>query len=66
MSHFDFTGFKPNRPGPYRARSASDRTEDWPFWFVEANGVNCMSGTSHGAVFTTREIAERLASEWNS
>lgn len=60
----DNLGFKPNRPGPYRARSASDRTDDWPFWFVEADGINCMSGMN-GAVFTTRAEAERLANEWN-
>lgn len=58
-------GFRPNRPGPYHARSASDRTEDWPFWFVESNGVNCMSGPQ-GAVLTVRGVAERLADEWNS
>ena len=63
--YFATEGFKPNRPGPYRARSASDRAVDWPFWFVEADGINCMSGTGRGAVFTTRAEAERLAKEWN-
>lgn len=64
MGHVAHDGFRPTRPGPYFARSASDRTDDWPFWFVESGGLNCMSGPG-GAVLTSREVAEGLARAWN-
>ena len=56
----------------YVARSASDHTDDWPFWFVKdtrSGGVNVtgqlferLAGEpSHGRVFMTREGAIKLA-----
>ena len=52
-------------PGPYRARSASDRTDEWPSWFVHGpNGINCLSfPDSPGAVLTNRELAEKIVAE---
>jgi len=59
-------------PGkPYRARSASDKTDDWPFWYVSGEGdsrnvLTLPQGHEHkGAVMTSREIAEAVAKLWN-
>ncbi len=57
--------------GPYLARSASDRTEDWAVWYVagpdgRTNVMTLPKGhPAYGRVLTNRAIAERLASEWN-
>ena len=56
----------------YYARSASDRTDDWPFWFVadtQKGGLNVTAelvrqhlNVHHkGATLCTRGYAERLA-----
>lgn len=50
----------------YKARSASDKTDDWPFWFVEEGGLNTMkSGRFYGGKFDTREVCEELADQLN-
>jgi hypothetical protein len=55
---------------PFVARSASDKTEDWPFWFVcGQDRINYMyieakAGT-YGAKFCRRKIAERIAEALN-
>jgi hypothetical protein len=67
MPLYALTGFSPQRPGPYLARSTSDRTDKWTFWIVVgAGGVNALGGTGVGAVSTSRTVAEELAREWNS
>lgn len=56
------------------ARSASDRTDDWPFWMVWDGVVNVTAETMDalglprkpGAVFVTREYAEEIASRFNA
>lgn len=53
--------------GPYVARSASDKRDDWVFWFVaDATGFNGLS-FSHapGAKFVSRAVAEALAKLMN-
>lgn len=61
-----------NAGPPYIARSASDKTHDWFFWYVADNsGVrNIMTlpegHPDRGAVLTDRETAERLAEKWNT
>lgn len=58
-----------DRGGPYSARSASDRTDDWPFWYVcGADGrsnVLSFSAPFYGAVLTTREAAIAIAEKFN-
>jgi hypothetical protein len=61
----------------YYARSASDRTDDWPFWFVadsQRGGLNVTNELVRehfpklhrpGAVFLPREFAEGLAAAVN-
>lgn len=55
--------------GPYRARSASDRTDDWPFWYVcgpdGRRNVLSFSAPYYGAVLTIRPIAEAIAEKFN-
>ena len=54
-------------------RSASDKTDDWPYWMVWNGHVNVTGRVAralgyemkYGAVFTTREAAEQLADEAN-
>lgn len=57
-------------PGPYRARSASDNTDDWPFWYVcGADGrrnVLSFKAPAYGAVLTSREAAEAIAAKFNA
>jgi hypothetical protein len=57
----------------YFARSASDRTEDWPFWYVadrQRGNLNCtpdlMPELRGYLPFVSRQIAERLAAEANA
>lgn len=56
-------------PGPYRARSASGRTEEWPFWYVcGADGrhnVLSFGEPFAGSVLTTRAGAEMAAAKFN-
>lgn len=61
----------------YYARSASDHTDDWPWWFVadkQLGGRNVTSEVSEllnrprkfpGATLCAREYAEQLAEEAN-
>lgn len=58
------------------ARSASDRTDDWPFWMVWDGYVNVTnkvvlalvggSALEQGIVLVPRELAEHLAEAWNA
>lgn len=52
------------------ARSASDKTDDWPFWMlwdghknVTAEVLRTMGIGTVGGVFLTRKLAERLAAK---
>ena len=58
--------------GRYYARSASDRTDDWPFWFVADSQKGGLTETAElirrhvnpdhkGGVLCSRHDAERLA-----
>jgi hypothetical protein len=51
------------RPGPYTARSASNKTDDWPLWYVHgADGVNCLRWThAPMSLFIPRELAIKVA-----
>ncbi len=57
----------------YEARSASDKTDDWPFWMVWNGSLNVTGKVARllgypvkeGAVFVSRKGAERLAEEAN-
>jgi hypothetical protein len=51
--------------GPYTARSASDDTDNWPFWYVTNDGRTNILEFTGGAVFTTRSGAEYIAAEQN-
>lgn len=64
----DIDAARPTAPGPYAARSASDRTGDWPFWYVTNDGRrNVLSFPgSGGAVLTSRQVAEAIAAKWNA
>lgn len=62
--------FNASSRGPFVARSASDRTDDWPHWFVaDASGVNVIEYLAADRVgrlpFVPRIEAERLASVAN-
>ena len=60
----------------YIARSASDRTDDWPFWFVADGSPTGLNVTNQlmrlagsecgGAVFTNKPSAQALADWANS
>lgn len=57
-------------PGPYKARSASDKTDDWPFWFVcqhdEARIAGLFNILRIGlAMFTSKERAQEIAATAN-
>lgn len=59
-------------PGPYKARSASDKTDDWPFWFVcqaddsRVGGLhNILRFEGSLAMFTSRARAEEIAAHAN-
>lgn len=54
----------------YTARSASDKTDDWPFWFVQNQyGLNVtaelvrkhIDPNQQGATLTTRAFAQHIA-----
>ena len=53
---------------PVKARSASDRTEDWPFWFLTDDGRrNIMRFPDKpGAVFSDRGFCERAVEVINA
>jgi hypothetical protein len=56
-------------PGPYRARSASNSTDDWALWYVTtvADGrSNILSFPDKpGAVFADRSTCELIAAHEN-
>ena len=64
---------KPTLPGPYIARTASDRNKDWPIWYVAGpdGRLNYMSDIGGDrlkpltAMFSSREVCEYLANKWN-
>lgn len=66
IASFDAELFTATAPGPYIARSASDRTDDWFFWYVAGpdGKRNVLSGPE-GSVLTDRETAIALAARWN-
>jgi hypothetical protein len=53
---------------PFTARSASDRTDDWPIWYVTDDGRRNVLRfpDKSGAVLTSREDAEEIAKEANA
>ena len=64
------------KAGRFYARSASDRTEDWPFWFVADSNKGGLNVTgplfekltgerAHGAVFAPRDEAKLIAAHAN-
>ena len=59
--------FGHNRAGPYIARSASDNTDDWPYWYVagEDGRYNGLILRAPGAKFVDRAAAETIATALN-
>lgn len=52
-------------PGPYVARSANDKLDDWPFWYVcGPSGENTLSFPG-GQIFSDKEGAEAIARHAN-
>jgi hypothetical protein len=51
--------------GPYTARSASDNTDEWPYWYVTNDGRTNILEFPGGRVFTTRAWAEEIAKDAN-
>jgi hypothetical protein len=47
--------------GPYIARSASDKTDDWPFWYVATNNGRTNALSSTGGLFTDPDTAKAIA-----
>ena len=66
------TDWIPRLPGPYKARSARDSTDDWPFWYVAGpdGRINTLTlpqdHPNFGAVLTNRKTAEAIADLWNA
>ncbi len=52
---------------PFTARSASDKTDNWPFWYVTDDGRRNVLRfpNAPGAVFTDRQTAEMIAAKAN-
>jgi hypothetical protein len=58
------------------AQRASDKTNDWPIWFVSDGGLNVTAPVgfaltqgfsfNHGQVFARKQIAEHMAEAWNA
>lgn len=59
--------FYAERPGPYAARPASGRDQNYPLWLVHgADGVNCLRWHGDPSVlFVPRHIAEGCAAILN-
>jgi len=62
---------KPLKPGPYIARSASDKTDDWSFWYVSCpngttNYFTSLGGRPGIGTFTIKYDAEYIADIWNN
>jgi hypothetical protein len=64
---------KPTKPGPYIARSASDKTDDWPAWYVAGpdgiqNYLTDLGGWREDRttpIFVPKLFAISLAEKWN-
>lgn len=61
-------------PDKITARSASDRTDDWPYWFVTSPdhllnitgpALLALGVDIGGKTLVSREFAEALANTWN-
>jgi hypothetical protein len=51
--------------GPFVARSASDNTSDWPFWYVHGpDKINRLT-IGDGGKFVPRHVAEQIADRLN-
>lgn len=58
------------------ARSASDNTDDWPFWMLWNGSLNVIGRVgfalsqgrrfTNGQIFTSRQEAEHMAEAWNA
>lgn len=67
-------GLIPRTIGKVTARSASDKTNDWPFWMVWTGSLNVTGDVANalgiewrrGAVFCPRACAEHMAEAWNA
>jgi len=65
---------KPIKAGPYMARSASDKTEDYPLWYVAGpdgiqNYLTDLGGWREdrsSPMFVSKEFAIALADKWNT
>ena len=66
---------KPAKPGPYIARTASDRDPEWPVWYVAGpdGRLNYLTGiggawpAGHvGPFLTDKPTAIALADMWNA
>lgn len=66
--HFDINAASVRGAAPYSARSASDKTDDWPLWYVTNDGhTNVLYFPDHpGAVLTSKEVAELVAEKFNN
>lgn len=61
-------------PAEVTARSASDRTDDWPFWMVWDGRLNVTARVVKALFdievthlpFADRETAEAIAQAWNT
>lgn len=51
---------------PYTARSASDKTDDWAYWYVTDDGRTNRLAFENGAVFASKEHAIDIADKANS
>jgi hypothetical protein len=51
--------------GPYYARPASDRDENWPIWMVCRDGLNVGFRTKYGPRFARRARCEAEAERLN-
>ena len=64
-----FDGIRLRGRGPFAARSANDRTDNWPFWYVAGpdGRRNVLTFLDQpGAVFACREDAEYIAAKGNA
>jgi hypothetical protein len=68
MTEIEFAGFTIRHagPGPYVARSASDKRADWPFWMVvDAAGSNGLEIVGTTAKFLDPDGARLVARALN-
>lgn len=61
------TTIRHSGPGPYVARSASDKRDDWPFWMVvDATGFNGLEIAGTLAKFVSAQDAKLIAGALNA